>query len=138
MTYPKPEHLVPPMTVDAATDYAQFIHADIASRARSDDELDWAYDQFERQHGVGRWTIEHLRKKKAKGCDIGVFARLQMAYLDICERKAARLANVIAIEKAKGDDTNSDIAAELEAILAKVRARKARLTARPAVDGGEL
>lgn len=77
MKSPTPEYPVPPMTVEAATDYARRVHGFIEAGVRSDDELDAAYSSFERQFGVGRWTIEHLRKRKAKTCDVSVFAKLR-------------------------------------------------------------
>ena len=126
MKSPTPEHPVPPMTVEAATDYARRVHGFIEAGVRSDDELDAAYSSFERQFGVGRWTIEHLRKRKAKTCDVSVFAKLRGAYLALCERQVAKLQHQIAVEKAIDDDDDlRDLEAEARALAAKIAAKKA-------------
>jgi predicted RNA-binding Zn ribbon-like protein len=141
MTYPAPEYLVPPMTVDAASNYASDIHSFVSEEASKtglpgDEALDFAYDRFERSYGVGRWTVEHLRKRKAKSCDVGIYARLRAAYLDLCERQVSKLQSKIALERAKGDDTNQDLADRLRAIAAEIEASKAgqRLARATAAD----
>jgi hypothetical protein len=126
MPSPKPEHLVPPMTVEAAANYARGVHGFLEAGSRSDDDLDAAYDAFERQFGVGRWTVEHLRKRKAKTCDVSVFAKLKGAYLALCERQVAKLQHQIAIEKATHDDDDlRDLEAAAAALAAKIAAKKA-------------
>lgn len=130
MPYPRREHLVPTMTVEAATEYATDIHAFISEEADKtglpgDEALDFAYSRFEEGYGISRWPIEHLRKRKAKTCDIGLFAKLKFAYLDLCERKARKLLLKVEIEKATGNDTNRDLANRLRAIAAEIEASKA-------------
>lgn len=133
MTFPKSEHLVPPMTVEAAADYAvklrRFVEHDAeVSGLPADDALDFAFDRFERTYGIGRWTLEHLRKGRAKGCDIGIFARMKAAYVDLCERQVTKLQHEIAIEKAAaGDDFDVDLDREVRELVAKVAAKKAAL-----------
>lgn len=128
MPHPNPEYSVPQMTVEAAADYARGVHGFLEAGARTDDDLDAAYGAFERQFGVGRWTIEHLRKRKAKTCDVGVFAKLKGAYVALCERQVAKLQHQIAVEKATYDDDDlSDLEAEASRLAAKVQAKKAAL-----------
>jgi hypothetical protein len=130
MTSPATEYLVPPMTVDAAADYATDIHAFVTEDAGrtglpGDEAVEFAYSRFEASYGIGRWTVEHLRKGKAKTCDIGVFAKLRNAYLDLCERKARKLLLKVEIEKATGNETNRDLANRLRSIAAEIEAAKA-------------
>lgn len=125
MTYPHSEHSVPSMTVEAATDYARRIHAYVEHDARDPDQLEFAFDTFERRYGIGRWTLEHLRKGRAKTCDVGIFARLRAAYLDLCERQVTKLQHEIAITKATGDDDLAALEDEAAALAAKIAARKA-------------
>lgn len=132
MTYPETEHSVPEMTVEAAYDFASKVHDFIVSGARTDDDVDNAYGRFEREYGVGRWTIEHLRKRKAKICDVSVFSKLRAAYLSLCERQAKRLLHEIEMEKLRGDDTDADLADRLRAIAAEIEAKKATAKARHA------
>ena len=135
MKSPTPEYLVPHMTVEAATDYARGVHGFLQASARTDDALDAAYGAFERQYGVGRWTVEHLRKAKAKTCDVSVFAKLKGAYIALCERQVAKLQHQIAVEKASNDDDDlAVLEAEAAALAAKVRAKKAALRLARASD----
>jgi len=127
MTYPKNEHSVPEMTVEAAYDFASKVHGFIESGVRTEEDLDDAYSRFERQFGVGRWTIEHLRKRKAKTCDVSVFAKLRAGYLGLCERQAKRLLHEIEMETLRGDDSNSDLADRLRAIAAEIEAKKGKV-----------
>lgn len=134
MTYPISEHLVHLMTVEAAADYARKVHGFLEAGARDEDHLDVAFDAFERRYGIGRWTLEHLRKGRAKTCDVGVFARLRAAYLDLCERQVAKLQHQIAVEKATGDDTLADLEADARLLAQKIAAKKAALRLRTRSD----
>jgi hypothetical protein len=128
MPSPTPEYPVPQMTVEAATDYARGVHGFLQANSRTEDDLDAAYGAFERQYGVGRWTVEHLRKAKAKTCDVSVFAKLRAGYIALCERQVAKLQHQIAVEKATDDDDDlRDLEAAAAALAAKVKAKKAAL-----------
>jgi len=127
MKSPISEHPVHPMTVDAASDYARRIHSFVEHDVRDPDQLELAFDSFERRYGIGRWTLEHLRKGRAKTCDVGIFARLRAAYLDLCERQVSKLQHQIAVEKATSDDDLADLEAETAALAAKIQAKKAGL-----------
>lgn len=127
MKSPKNEHMVQPMTVEAASDYARRVHGFLEAGIRDPEELDFAFESFERRYGVGRWTLEHLRKGRAKTCDVGIFARLRAAYIDLCERQVTKLQHEIAIERAAGDDALEDLEAEATALASKIAAKKAGL-----------
>lgn len=128
MKSPNPEYSVPAMTVEAAANYATGVHQMLTAGTRSDDDVEVACDSFERQFGVGRWTIEHLRKKRAKVCDVSVFARLKGGYIALCERQVAKLQHQIAVEKAAYDDDDlRDLEAAVAALAAKVQAKKQAL-----------
>ncbi len=122
---PKPEYSVPTMTVEAATSYAQQVHEYVTAQTRDEDEVDGAYSRFEQHYGVGRWTVDHLRKGKAKTCDVGVFARLRAAYLDMCRRQVSKLQLQIARDEATGNDTDQDLADRLRAIAEEIEAKRA-------------
>jgi hypothetical protein len=123
---------------EAAANYARGVHGYLEAGARSEDELDAAYDAFERQFAVGRWTVEHLRKNKAKTCDVSVFAKLKGAYIALCERQVAKLQHQIAVEKAIDDDDDlSDLEAEASRLAAKVQAKKAALRLARSHNGGD-
>jgi hypothetical protein len=118
--FPKSRKEIPPMSVDAATDMVRKM---VQRESRGWGDLDNAMERLERRYGLPFWTIWHLRKGKAKTVEASMLARIQGAYLDMCAKHASNLLN-----EASGDDLDSDIAAELEALVAKIKAKKSRLT----------
>lgn len=121
MTFKISMHQVQPMTVEAASTYASLL-VEMESKG-SDTEA--ALYRIEQRYGLSPHQVMHLRSRRAKSCDVGLFARLRMAYLDLCERQVTRLQHQIAVEKATNDDLE-DLAAEAAALAEKIRARKAR------------
>jgi hypothetical protein len=114
---------VQPMTLEAASDYARQL-VDLEARGAGDTE--GAMFRLEARYGIGVNQLMHLRAGRAKSCDVSLFARLRLAYLDMCAAKVRVLQHRIDIEEAAGDDTNSDLAAELRALAARIEAKKAR------------
>src|SRR5690606_24004544 len=88
------------MTIEAAYDYASRL---VEEEQRGSD-LEAALARLEHRYGLSPHQIMHLRSRRAKSCDLGLFARLRTAYLDLCERQMRRLQHEIAIEKATHDD----------------------------------
>lgn len=117
-------HPVSPMTVEAASNYASRL-LDMEQRGSSDTE--GALYRLEQRYGLSPNQITHLRSRRAKSCDVSLFARLRAAYLDLCERQVSKLQHEIAIEKATGDDTLEDLESEARALAAKIQAKKAGL-----------
>jgi len=114
------------MTIEAAYDYASRL---VESEQRGSD-VDTALRRIEQRYGISPNQIIHLRSRRAKSCDLGLFGRLRMAYLDLCERQMRRLAHEIAIEKAADADADlRDLEAEAEALARKIAAKKAARTA---------
>jgi hypothetical protein len=133
MPSPISEHPVFPMTVEAATDYARYL---VEHEAKGLSDVDGALDRLEQRYGIGRWTLEHLRKGKAKSCDVGLFARLRAAYLDLCQRQLTKLERQIAIEKATGDDPLEDLDRKVRELAQELAEAKARLHAKETVTAG--
>lgn len=116
------------MTVEAACDYASRL---VELETRGSD-TDAALHRLEQRYGLSPNQIIHLRSRRAKSCDVSLFARLRGAYLDLCERQVSKLQHEIAIERATGDDTLEDLETEARALAAKIQAKKAGLRlARP-------
>jgi hypothetical protein len=82
-----------------------------------------AMERLEAKYGIGFWTLDHLRKGKAKTCDVSLYARIKAAFADHCGRQAARLLQ--EAETAQRVDPNEDVAA----IEREIRALQARLAA---------
>ena len=120
------QHQVQPMTVEAASNYASRL-LDMEQRGSSDTE--GALYRLEQRYGLSPNQITHLRSRRAKSCDVSLFARLRAAYLDLCERQVSKLQHEIAIEKASGDDTLEDLEGEARALASKIAAKKAALKA---------
>lgn len=122
MKYPK-FRISYPMSAAQATMYARRM---IAREMRGPNDAGEAMNRLEAKYGLPFWSLEHLRKGKAKTCDVGLFSRLRTAYLDHCERQLKALEHELSIERAAGNDDDADILAEVETLLAKVAERKGR------------
>lgn len=124
MTFHNSKHPVPPMTVEAASSYASRL---LEMEQRGSD-LDSALFRLEQRYGLSPNQILHLHRKRAKSCDVSLFARLRGAYLDLCERQVSKLQHQIAVEKATGDDTLEDLEIEAARLAEKIMARKQALS----------
>lgn len=118
------KHQVHPMTVEAASDFASRL---LEFEQRGSD-TDSALFRLEQRYGLSPNQIMHLRSRRAKSCDVSLFARLRAAYLDLCERQVSKLQHEIAITKATSDDdTLEDLVAEADRLAQKIKARQAGL-----------
>jgi hypothetical protein len=120
--FQKREKATPQMSVEAATDYVRTM---VQRESRGPGDLDNAMTRIEAKYGLPFWTLWHLRRGKAKTVEASMLARIRAAYLDMCQRQASNLLHEIKIEAAVSDDLDSDIAAELEALVAKIKAKRA-------------
>lgn len=113
-----------PMSAAVASDYVrQMIHRE----SRGPGDYENAMARLEAKYGLGFWTLDHLRKNKAKTCEVTFYARIRAAFADHCGRQAARL-----LEEAKtvqAVEPNDDVAAiqsEIEALAARLAAAKGK------------
>lgn len=120
--FPNSRKDLPPMSVEAATEYVRTM---VQRESRGPGDLDNAMQRLEAKYGLPFWTLWHLRKGKAKTVEASLLARIRGAYLDMCQRQAANLLHEIKTEAAVGDALDEDIATELEALVAKIKAKKA-------------
>jgi hypothetical protein len=135
MTFPKSEHPVHRMSVEAYDPHMLFStkRAErmakrlIEAETRPDRDAEDVASAIERRWGIGFWQLAHLAKGRAKTCDIALFGRMRGAYIELCERQVTKLQQEIAIEKAIGDDTLEHLEEEARALAAKISARKAAL-----------
>jgi hypothetical protein len=119
--FQKSEKATPPMSVEAATEYVRVM---VQRESRGPGDLDNAMSRIEAKYGLPFWTLWHLRRGKAKTVEASLLARIRGAYLDMCQRQASSLLHEIRIEAATSDDLDGDIAAELEALVAKIKAKR--------------
>jgi hypothetical protein len=126
MPSPISKHPVHPMTVEAASNYA----ASLLEHEQRGSDIESALRRLEQRYGLSPNQIMHLRNRRAKSCDVSLFARLRLAYIDLCERQVTKLQHQIAVEKATGDETLMDLEREAAALAQKIAARKAAIRPR--------
>lgn len=122
MSHPN-EGRVEPMNAAVASSYVRaMVHRESAEPGDHERVMKAIADKY----GIGFWTLDRLRRRRTKTLDIGVFARIRAAYLDLCERQVSKLQREIEIEKAiLGDDSLEDLSREAAELVARVQARKA-------------
>lgn len=102
-----------PMSAAVASEYVrQMIHRE----GTGPGDCEWAMKKLEAKYGIGFWTLDHLRKRKAKTCDVALFARIKAAFVDHCGAQAARLIQEAATAQAVNFD--DDVAAIQDEIIA--------------------
>ena len=109
------------MSAAAAT---ELVRKMIHTESRSAGDAENAMRSISNRYGIGFWTLDHLRKGRAKTCDSTLLGRIRSAYLDLCERQLRHLELEIATEKAAGDDTLADLELEVSALAQKVQAKR--------------
>ena len=110
-----------PMTAAVASEYVKRM---ISREMRGPNDMGPAMNRIEQKFGIPLWSLDHLRKGKAKVCDVALFQRIRAAYLEHCERQIKALKHELQLERLSGDDTNDDLLAEAETLLAKIHERK--------------
>jgi len=110
-----------------ASEAAAYVR-NLVRRQISDGGVRGAIRRVGRQAGIGEWTAWAFYHGRRKTAGRGVIARLRDLYLATCERELTRLADEIAIEKAKGrgDAALEDIAAKVAAFAVEVREARSR------------
>jgi hypothetical protein len=123
MAYPNKGNLKPMSAAEASFYVRQMIHRE--SRGPGDHER--AMERLEARYGLGFWTLDHLRKKKAKTCDVTLYARIKAAFIDHCGKQAAKL--LIEADTAMAVNPNDDVAAiqdEIQTLVARLEAAKSQ------------
>lgn len=125
MPSPNFKHPVTDMTIEAASNYAATL---LEIEVQRSGNIDTALFHIEQRYGISPNQVMHLKKRRAKQCDVSLFARLRLAYLDVCGREARKLQHIIEIEKATDNAVDQDLADRLNALAAEIAAKKAQLT----------
>lgn len=111
------------MTVEAASTYA----SRLLEQEQRGSDVESALYRLEQRYGLSPNQVLHLRSGRAKTCDVGLFARLRAAYLDLCERQVTKLQHEIAVTKATTDDDLEDLVREAANLASRIAAKKAGL-----------
>jgi hypothetical protein len=108
------------MSAAVASEYVRHM---IHRESTGPGDCERAMERIEAKYGLSFWTLDHLRKRKAKTCDVSLFARIQSAFIDHCGKQAAKL--LLDADMAMAVNPNDDVAA----IQDEIRALQARLAA---------
>lgn len=122
--FPKSRNEIPPMSVEAATDYVRIM---VQRESHGPGDLDNAMQRLEARYGLPFWSLWHLRKGRAKSVDTSLYARIRGAYLDMCQKQVGTLLHEIEREAARGDDTLADLEAEARGLVEKIQAKRAAM-----------
>jgi hypothetical protein len=109
----------------SAVEASYLVRTMIHRESRGPGDAERAMGRLEAKYGIGFWTLDHLRKRKAKTCDVGLYARIKAAFIDHCGRQAARLLQ--EAETAHLVEPNEDVAAierEIQALVARLEIAK--------------
>ena len=94
---------------------------------RESADADRSMVQLEAKYGIGYWTLDHFRRRKAKTCDVALYARIQAAFIDHCGRQAAKLIlEAETAQKVMPDDDMADIENQIRALAARLEAAKSK------------
>jgi hypothetical protein len=121
MAYPNEGDCEPMSAVEASAMVRSMIHLE----ASGPGDYEPAMERLSRKYGLSFWTLDHLRKRKAKTCDVGVYARIKLAFIDHCSRKAKHLLDQAAQLQSVG--INDDLAAiegEIRSLASRLEAAK--------------
>lgn len=128
MAYPKQGNPTPMSAVEASG----FVRAMIHREAAGPGDAERAMARIEAKYGVGYWTLDHLRKGKAKTCDVGLYARIKAAFIDHCGKQAARLLQEAENAQLKEHSEDvADIQRQIEALVARLAAAKSNTKTTP-------
>jgi len=107
---------------------AAYIGKLIENECRGWGDQSAAIERIARQTGVSKWTIEHLRKGRAKTVSAAIKEALRRAYLEACQRQITRLQHELALERAMGGHPGNldDLEDEARLLAAKIAAAKTR------------
>ena len=118
-----------PMSAAVASEYVRTM---IHREARGPGEYERAMERLEAKYGLGFWTLDHFRKRKAKTCDVSLFERIREAFVDHCKKQADTLLLDAEVAMAVlPDDDVAAIQSEIQALatrlaFAKSKAARAR------------
>ena len=121
MAYPNSGNLKPMSVVDASTYAREMVRLE-TSRVGNAER---AMELLEAKYGISRWQLDHLRKNKAKTCEVSLCARIRAAFADHCGRHAARLlAQADAAQAVEHDEDVAAIQDQIRALASKLEALK--------------
>lgn len=125
MALPDFDNEVPSVSADTATNYVrEMVRLETVTSGTNET----AFHKLARDYGLTVSQLVHLYKGKAKTCDVSLFARVRLAYLDRCARMATAMQHKIAMEEAlSGNAHDQDLVDRLGSIAAEIAAKTAAI-----------
>lgn len=101
----------------------------VERESRGNDQIG-AFERVGRKCGLNARSLRRLINGEMKDPGIALFGKIRAAYLDLCARQIKELQVELDRERTRfGDEPFVDLAAEAEALAAKIEAaRKGRIT----------
>lgn len=128
MAYPKfghEEHM-------SAAEASEFVRKMIHLEGGEPGAAERAMKKLARDYKIGFWTLDHLRKNKAKTCEVSLFARIKAAYAHHCTKFAERLLlEAEIIQKVSPNDHVAAIESQLQALADELAVAKAEAKESP-------
>ena len=108
------------MSATVATDYVRQM---VQEESRGSGDIENAMARIARKNGLTKSQLEHFRRGRAKTCDINLFQKIRLAYLDHCERQIEKFKRQ---HQEAQDDHTQDLLAQAESLLGQINAAKAK------------
>jgi predicted RNA-binding protein YlxR (DUF448 family) len=112
----------------SSADQATFYVREMTRReSRGNGDTQNALRRICKNYRLSFWAAEHIRRGKAKTVNGDLSRKIRGAYVKFCEQEIKKLQSEVAIEKAiDNDDDLENLALQIEALAAQVKAQKAR------------
>lgn len=122
MAYPKfghEEHM-------SAAEASEFVRKMIHREEDGPGAAERAMKKLARDYKISFWTLDHLRKNKAKTCDVSLFAKIKAAFIDHCTKHAERLRREAQlVQEASPNDDVAALGREIQALADRLAAAQA-------------
>lgn len=133
MTYPNKGDFEPMSSVESVENVegvSSIVRRWIHQMTDAPGEHENAMRDIQRVYGIGYWTLDHLRRRKAKTCDVGLSARIKAGYADYLKKKAKALLYEAEIVESMGmGEDVASIQREIAALVARLEAAKSKAKA---------
>ena len=110
---------------------SEYVRKMVERETAGNGDVENAVKRLARKHGLSFWQIMHLRAGRAKSITYDAFTSIRRAYLEYCEAEIRALQLEIQRDQER-HGVNADLEnleSEIEALAARVRAQKERMTA---------
>lgn len=114
----KSDNEIVEMNISTATDYVRQM---VQEESQGSGDLDNAIARLSRRYRLSKSQLVHIRRGHSKTCDISLFQKIRLAYLDHCERQIQRFKRQ---HQEAQDDHTQDLLAQAESLLHQINTAK--------------